>query len=90
MDARESGTRQLIVSPFIKNETDWFFTGGHDWLQVSPGAGIRFYFGDSAGTNLSVGYQRSFRNDFEGHWEHHDMAFMNVGFDVDFDAGMSV
>lgn len=88
--AKDSQTNQVIISPFIKNETDWFIIRDTDWLQISPGAGIRVYVGKAAGLNFSPGYQKSFQTDFKGHWKQKDMMFFNIGFDVDFDAGMSV
>ncbi len=89
-NAKKSNSNYVIISPFIKNETDWFIVRDTDWLQISPGAGIRVYVGKSAGLNFSSGYQRSFQTDFKGHWKKKDMLFFNIGFDVDFDTGMSV
>ncbi len=89
-NARKSRSNYIIISPFIKTETDWFIVRGNDWLQISPGAGIRAYVGKAAGLDFSAGYQRTFQTEFKGHWKKQDMLFFGVGFDVDFDSGMSV
>jgi len=89
-EVRSSPKYKLIISPFVKNETDWFVTRRTDWLQFSPGAGLRVYIGQAAGLFFSTGYQRAFQTDFKGHWKAKGMLFFNVGFDVDFEAGMSV
>lgn len=88
--AKSSPTSKVIVSPFIKNETSWFVTRGTDWLQIAPGAGIRIYVGKEAGLIFSAGVQRAFQTNFKGRWKRQDMLFFNLGFDVDFDSGMSI
>lgn len=68
----------FYVAPFIKNETDWFIMRKHDWVQISPGAGLRWQFGGIVGLVLTTGYQRSFQNNFKAIPTYEDMWFFGL------------
>jgi hypothetical protein len=82
--------KTLGVAPYIKNDTDWFVLRHQKWLQISPGAGVRFQYGSDGGLTVTPGVQRSFQSDFKGHWKKEDMLFLKIGLDFDFDSAMSV
>lgn len=75
-----SGSR-ILIAPFLKNETDWFIMLKHDWVQISPGAGLRCQIGSIAGgVVFTAGYQRSYQNDFQTSPASKDMWFFGFGF----------
>jgi hypothetical protein len=70
----------LNLSIFVKNDTDWFMFRKKQWMQFTPGAGIRLYFCPMQELSIAAGIQSNILTDFVGRPKTERNYFLRVGF----------
>lgn len=75
-----SAIKTLNVAPFIKNDTDVFMFRSATWGQLTPGAGLRVYFGNKASEmGVAIGAERSLQSDFTAKTRSKNIYFIKAG-----------
>jgi hypothetical protein len=75
----------LNVAPFIKNDTDLFMFRSAAWGQLTPGVGLRIYYGNSISESGAViGIERSLQSDFKGKKNTKDLYYIRVGLNMNY------
>jgi hypothetical protein len=72
--------RHILPSIFVKNKTDLFIFQKVNWMQFSPGVGVRVYFGDGLMYwTFDAGYEKEIKLTFESKTELDNSLFFSIG-----------